>query len=87
MASNPNSEPGLMADPYASSGSSSLPPPPLASSQGGAPAASDDLFLNISSQPVTKPDFLFEENFDDNFRRSWGERLTYHVGLAYSTGA
>lgn len=33
------------------------------------------------------PDFLFPENFDESFRRSWGERLTFHAGGAYLVGA
>lgn len=75
---------GLMADPYAASGSAA-PPPPLPSAVGSASGA-DDLFLNVSSEPAAQPDFLFEESYDQSFRRSWGERLTYHVGCAYSTG-
>jgi len=91
MSSNNNE--GLMADPYASPGSASAPPPPpmLSSSSSpdefqAAPAASDDLFLNIPSQPVPQPDFLFDESYDESFRRGFGERLTYHVGVAYSLG-
>ena len=92
MSSNNNE--GLMADPYASPGSASAPPrPPMLSSSSSpdefqaAPAASDDLFLNIPSQPVPQPDFLFDESYDESFRRGFGERLTYHVGVAYSLGA
>ena len=80
MASNND---GLMQDPYAASGSS-LPPPPIPS--GNSSAAADDLFL-LPKEPVPQPDFLFAENYDESYRRSWGERLTYHVGCAYSIGA
>lgn len=33
-----------------------------------------------------QPEFLFPENFDTGFRRSWGERLVYHIGCAYLVG-
>ena len=33
------------------------------------------------------PDYLFETDVDPSFRRSWGERLTFHVGGAYLLGA
>lgn len=33
-----------------------------------------------------QPDFLFDENYDTSFRRSWGERLTFHAGSAYLLG-
>ena len=32
------------------------------------------------------PDYLFAENYDAAFRRSWGERLTFHIGSAYLAG-
>ena len=91
-----NSNEGLMADPYASSGGSGslAAPPPLSSPSGdfaptpaAAPAVADDLFLNVSTAPAATPDYLFEENYDENFRRGFGERLTYHVGGMYSIGA
>jgi len=90
-----NSNEGLMADPYASSGGSGslAAPPPLSSPSGdfaptpaAAPAVADDLFLNVSTAPAATPDYLFEENYDENFRRGFGERLTYHVGGMYSIG-
>lgn len=91
-----NNSEGLMHDPYASSGSSGslMTPPPLPSADDFHPVApssapADDLFLNIPSAKAKppQPDFLFDENYDESFRRSWGERLTYHVGAAYSAGA
>ena len=94
MSSN-NSD-GLMQDPYASPGSSGSllpsPSPPMSSPDDFSPPApssapADDLFLNIPSEKVPQPAFLFDENYDESFRRSWGERLTYHVGAAYSIGA
>ena len=44
--------------------------------------------LHIPAQPapIPQPNFLFEEGYDESFRRSWGERLTYHVGAAYLAG-
>ena len=89
-----NNSEGLMHDPYASSGSSGslMTPPPLPSADDFHPVApssapADDLFLNIPSAKPPQPDFLYDENYDESFRRSWGERLTYHVGAAYSAGA
>ena len=32
------------------------------------------------------PDYLFAENYDAAYRRSWGERLTFHIGSAYLAG-
>jgi|EP00900_Chrysochromulina_parva_P023821 mitochondrial import inner membrane translocase subunit TIM23 len=88
-----NNSEGLMHDPYASSGSSGslMTPPPLPSADDFHPVApssapADDLFLNIPSAKPPQPDFLYDENYDESFRRSWGERLTYHVGAAYSAG-
>ena len=72
-----------MADPYASSkaappASSSLPK--LPSGSGWASSVSDTPGLG-------RPQYLFPEtDYDQSFRRSWGERLTYHVGTAYLIG-
>ena len=83
----------LMADPYASPAGGAVAPPPAAPSSSGFSlpgfsqgSAADDLHLNVS-EPSATPDFLFEDSYDQNFRRSWGERLTYHVGGAYLIGA
>ena len=32
------------------------------------------------------PDYLSAENYDAAYRRSWGERLTFHIGSAYLAG-
>merc|ERR1719421_30803 len=76
----------LMADPYASGGAPA-PASALPSAPGlpGGWAAKDDLYLN-ASEPAATPDFLFEDSYEEGFRRSWGERLTYHVGVAYLGG-
>lgn len=82
-----SSNEGLMADPYASSSS------PPASSPGGMPQLPPGAGWAASVHPQlpqasnNTPDFLFPENYDETFRRSWGERLTYHVGSAYLIGA
>ncbi|EOD06620.1 hypothetical protein EMIHUDRAFT_121264 [Emiliania huxleyi CCMP1516] len=36
--------------------------------------------------PLQQPDFLFEETADAMYRRSWGDRLTYHIGVGYLVG-
>jgi len=78
-----------MADPYASGGQ---PSSPAASLPGFGAAAAADAYgsggLHLPSQPapIPTPDFLFEESYDEAYRRSWGERLTYHVGAAYLVG-
>ncbi len=38
------------------------------------------------SAPTLSPDFLLPENYDNKFRRSWGERLVYHIGVGYLIG-
>ena len=35
---------------------------------------------------ASQPDFLFPENYDEMYRRSWGDRLTYHIGCGYLAG-
>ena len=82
---------GLMSDPYASS---SAPAPssgssfPSLPSFGGASESygSGDYHLPATAAPIPTPNFLFEDSYDAGFRRSWGERLTYHVGCAYLGG-
>jgi len=78
----------LMADPYAGSGSTASPAAvPQPTFGGFGSSTTDDLHLNASSsEPLPTPDFLFPESFDEKFRRSWGERLTFHVGSAYLVG-
>ena len=36
--------------------------------------------------PTLKPDYLFPENYDQKFRRTWGDRLIYHIGCGYLLG-
>lgn len=78
-----------MLDPYASGAPSSSPASALPSF--GASAAADaygsgSLHLPTQPAPIPTPDFLFEDSYDESYRRSWGERLTYHVGAAYLVG-
>lgn len=73
----------LMSDPFVAS--TQLQAPAGFSKPGGI-GGLDNLFLPEVSQPQETPDFLFPENFDTGFRRSWGERLTYHSGVAYLAG-
>ena len=72
-----------MADPYSAAAvnasASSLPqaPPSLPSGWAATPG------LSTSD---SSPDYLFETDYDESFRRSWGERLTFHAGSAYLLG-
>ena len=72
---------GIMADPYASGSS----PPPASSlpSFGGFTLPPPEPAVPAAAQP----DYLFTENYDAAYRRSWGERLTFHIGAAYLAGA
>jgi hypothetical protein len=85
MSSSSASE-GLMADPYAASSTAALPPPP------STPSAPPSLPSGWAATPgldggsAATPDYLFETDVDPTFRRSWGERLTFHVGGAYLLG-
>ena len=86
---------GLMADPYASpsapTASSTLPSLPSFSGGGGGGGGgegygSGSLYMPDKPAPIPTPNFLFEESYDEAYRRSWGERMTYHVGLGYLVG-
>ena len=79
----------LMSDPYASGGSSGGAASMLPSfGRAAATEAYGSGSLHIPNQPapIPTPNFLFEESYDESYRRSWGERLTYHVGSAYLVG-
>lgn len=79
-----------MADPYASAGgapSSDMPPTPSAPPTLPSGWAASQEFLGGASAGGSSPDYLFETDLDPSFRRSWGERLTFHVGGAYLVGA
>jgi import inner membrane translocase subunit TIM23 len=80
------SEEKPLSDPY--TGTSSTPPPAgkleppaLGGFSFGLPSVPQ-----VEDQYESPPDFLFPENFDTGFRRSWGERLTFHIGAAYLVG-
>lgn len=85
MSSSPSDQ--LMADPYASSAPAKAASPPPGSSSGlfGSSNQGGLMRMPQPAQPA-QPDFLFDDNYDSSFRRSWGERLTYHVGWAYLLG-
>ena len=70
-----------MSDPYANPdgpGTSLDPTLALTAAQGATRAT--------APPGAPTPEFLFPENYDSGFRRSWGDRLTYHIGLGYLTG-
>ena len=77
-----NEEP--LADPYSSpeTPSSSVDTSRLGPAFGGSWSAA----AGPAVPAVPQPDFLFTENYDQSFRRSWGERLVYHIGGAYIVG-
>ena len=77
------SDGSAMADPYALK-DGAVPPP-----TGGLGPAFGGLTFPAGANPgpTVQPDFLFPENFEEDYRRSWGERLTFHIGSAYLTGA
>ena len=67
---------------------------PYANPEGPGTSLDPAIALNAAQGAVTAgvpgaatPDFLFPENYDTTFRRSWGDRLTYHIGLGYLVGA
>ena len=82
MSGEQNSE--FMADPYsaaavnASAAGPRAPPPSLPSGWAATP--------DLGGSSDSTPDYLFETDFDESFRRSWGERLTFHTGGAYLVG-
>lgn len=78
-----------MADPYAAtstSGSKPLPAGMPTLPAGSGWAATEQLRLPAAGARAQEPDFLYPENYDTTFRRTWGERLTFHVGSAYLVG-
>jgi len=77
-ASKESGNDSFMADPYASPGKINT------GSLG--PAFGGDLYLPSKPAPLPQPDYLFEENYQEDYRRSWGERLTFHIGGAYLAG-
>eukprot|EP00965_Chrysotila_dentata_P147028 4853940-Pleurochrysis_carterae.AAC.2 len=77
------SDPYELKDPYSRP---ELPARPLdASSLGPAFGAPWGSTLDAPASEV--PDFLFPENFDTEYRRGFGDRLTYHIGVGYLAGA
>lgn len=82
MATNGTaSDDTYMADPYANSGK--LDTGSLGPAFGGGGGG---LFLPANPVPAAQPDFLFPENYEESYRRSWGERLTFHIGASYLAG-
>jgi len=80
MSGKPDGD--LLQDPYASSG---VPNAPLDTSALG-PAFGSGWSSPRASPEAPVPDFLFPENFDEKYRRPWGERLTYYIGVGYLGG-
>ncbi|KAL1523696.1 hypothetical protein AB1Y20_018633 [Prymnesium parvum] len=77
--------PDTLADPYALK-DGALPPPDKFDA-GSFPSFGGLTFpAQANPGPTVQPDFLFPENYEENYRRSWGERLTFHIGSAYLTG-
>lgn len=80
------SKDGFMADPYANAASASSTTSDI-SKLGPAFGNAWSMPAAGSMPGASQPDFLFPETADDKYRRSWGDRLTYHIGLGYLTGA
>ena len=57
-----------------------------AGSLGSVFGANFGLGATLPQMEENAPDYLFAENYDAGFRRSWGERLTFHIGSAYLAG-
>ena len=77
-----------MQDPYASASPGGQEPEPAPVL--GAPVLGGGWGMGptLPTVPVeSQPDYLFAENYDAAYRRSWGERLTFHIGAAYLSGA
>ena len=73
-----------MSDPYLSS---SATPPTKLTDLGPAFGGGWGLGPTTPQVEQNAPDYLFAENYDMAYRRSWGERLTFHIGAAYLVGA
>uniref|UniRef100_A0A7S3TJ48 Mitochondrial import inner membrane translocase subunit TIM23 n=1 Tax=Strombidinopsis acuminata TaxID=141414 RepID=A0A7S3TJ48_9SPIT len=82
MSSNKD---GFLADPYANADAASSASADI-SKLGPAFGAGWSMPAPGAVPSAAQPDFLFPESADDKYRRSWGERLTYHIGLGYLTG-
>ena len=57
-----------------------------AGSLGSVFGAGFGLGATLPQVEENAPDYLFAENYDAAYRRSWGERLTFHIGSAYLAG-
>ena len=57
-----------------------------AGSLGSVFGANFGLGATLPQMEENAPDYLFAENYDAGYRRSWGERLTFHIGSAYLAG-
>jgi len=74
-----------MSDPYANASAASSTTADV--SKLGPAFGNSWSMPAAGSLPNSQPDFLFQETADPKYRRSWGDRLTYHIGLGYLTGA
>ena len=72
-----------MSDPYLSSSSTA---PTKLTDLGPAFGGGWGLGPTTPQVEQNAPDYLFAENYDTAYRRSWGERLTFHIGAAYLVG-
>ena len=78
-------DPSAMADPYALKDGAIPAAGKLDTSLG--PAFGGLTFPAGANPAATvQPDFLFAENYEEDYRRSWGERLTFHIGAGYLAG-
>ena len=77
-----------LSDPYTSSSASGTTATGKldAGSLGPVFGAGWGLGPSLPQVEENTPDYLFAENYDAAYRRSWGERLTFHIGSAYLAG-
>mmetsp|Transcript_25277 Transcript_25277/g.51351 ORF Transcript_25277/g.51351 Transcript_25277/m.51351 type:complete len:204 (-) Transcript_25277:199-810(-) len=78
-----------LSDPYTSSSPNGIPAAGKLDTGSLGPVFGAGWGLGPSLPQVAMedaPDYLFAENYDAAFRRSWGERLTFHIGSAYLAG-
>ena len=76
-----------MRDTYATSATSAVPATKLDAASLGPAFGGWGMAPQPQLEEQNAPDYLFPENFDVAYRRSWGERLTFHIGAAYLAGA
>lgn len=75
---------GFLQDPYASVNAASSTSADISKL---GPAFGSSWGVGAPTPGAQTPDFLFPETADSQYRRSWGDRLTYHIGMGYLIGA